>query len=136
VKLSELPPGLWVALLCQSEEQNATPTSSLRGPKARGNPVGAKRPCGRTGLPRRTAPRNDEVENCSAFGCTQGWAGFCAAKPHLASPDQPSAVLRPSALSLFLHGLKAGFACFQTQDNPAKSRVLLLAVHNNHAATA
>jgi hypothetical protein len=30
---------------------------------------------------------------------------------------------------LFLHGLKAGFACFQTQINPEKSRFLLFAVH-------
>jgi hypothetical protein len=28
----------------------------------------------------------------------------------------------------FLHGLKAGFACLQTQINPAKSRVLLFDV--------
>jgi hypothetical protein len=30
--------------------------------------------------------------------------------------------------SLVLHGLEAGFACFQTQISPAKSRVLLFDV--------
>jgi hypothetical protein len=29
----------------------------------------------------------------------------------------------------FLHGLKAGLACLQTQINPAKSRVLLFDAH-------
>jgi hypothetical protein len=31
--------------------------------------------------------------------------------------------------ALFLHGLKAGFACLQTQINPAKSWVLLFDEH-------
>jgi hypothetical protein len=39
-----------------------SPTSSLRGAQRRGNPVGAKRPCGRTGLPRAFGPRNDEED--------------------------------------------------------------------------
>jgi hypothetical protein len=43
----------------------------------------------------------------------RGRADFCAAKPHLVSLDQPSAILRSSALLLFFHGLKARLPAFK-----------------------